>query len=471
MKIGRRHEPNAKKQSGAFEWSENILELLLVLGSLAAVVGLNLLISTFPSAVIQYDTTPVGLYTLSGNTKELVNGLEMPVNIYWIGVSGFENKRTELILKRYAEINPALTVSKIDPAYHPGFIQTHTGETGLTYNSLIVESGEKVQVIKYADYNTANGFLLEEYLNGAIRFVTTQDNQAIYCLTGHGEAALSEALSSDVNLNGYETRYFSLLAEQAVPEAASILLIAAPQTDISEEEAEKIISYLDRGGRMLLITGFSLTQTPNLDNVMGHYGAGRVEGCVLEGDARQYYNSPTYLIPAIESHRETALIINGVSQVLAPVAHGIAVQEQHRSSLELYPVLKTTEYSYAKRDVSSLDISFAPGDVEGPHIVGLAVKESMADRESRVVWYSSAQLLDEQTNEAVSGSNRTLMLNSINWLSGAETVSLNAKGSLTSSLSIMSYTLALWSAVLLAVLPLSVLITGGAVCYFRRRRR
>ena len=64
----------------------------------------------------------------------------------------------------------------------------------------------------------------------------------------------------------------------AVPEDAGCLLFHVPVSDITKEEEEVLTSYLENGGRMILITGISAAEMPNLSEVMSGYGLAAVQG-------------------------------------------------------------------------------------------------------------------------------------------------------------------------------------------------
>ena len=69
-----------------------------------------------------------------------------------------------------------------------------------------------------------------------------------------------------------EQASLNLMTISAVPEDAGCLLFHVPVSDITKEEEEVLTSYLENGGRMILITGISAAEMPNLSEVMSGYG-------------------------------------------------------------------------------------------------------------------------------------------------------------------------------------------------------
>ena len=56
----------------------------------------------------------------------------------------------------------------------------------------------------------------------------------------------------------------TLLKEEKVPDDAAAIIINAPSTDFSEDDADKVITYLEGGGKALIITGYEHKGTGKL---------------------------------------------------------------------------------------------------------------------------------------------------------------------------------------------------------------
>lgn len=65
--------------------------LMLTAAVLALLIVLNLLVSALPTNLTQYDISASKLYSVTSNTKVVVNALEQDVTIYWIVQSGEED--------------------------------------------------------------------------------------------------------------------------------------------------------------------------------------------------------------------------------------------------------------------------------------------------------------------------------------------------------------------------------------------
>ena len=65
---------------------------------LALLIVVNILVSILPTPMTQYDISASKLYSITSNTKVVVNALQEDVTIYWIVQSGKEDQVIENLL-------------------------------------------------------------------------------------------------------------------------------------------------------------------------------------------------------------------------------------------------------------------------------------------------------------------------------------------------------------------------------------
>ena len=93
------------------------------------------------------------------------------------------------------------------------------------------------------------------------------------------------------------------------------------------------------------------------------------------------------------------------------------------------------------------------------------------DTQFNIVWVSSSSLLDDTTNEMVSGSNQDLFLNALSWMCGQEEgITIHAKSLTADYLTVDSATASTMTAVIVAVIPLCCL-GAGLFIWIRRKRQ
>ena len=223
---------------------------------IAIAVFANLFVCALPESVTKLDVTSDSLYSLSAQTQNIVAALDDDITIYWIVQQGREDSMLETLLGRYEALSRKVSVVKKDPDVYPTFVQQYTSG-GVTNNSLIVVSGTRSRYLSYNDiyqvdyssyYSTGSytlNFAGESGITSAIDYVTSETIPVLYSLSGHGESELSSSFSSAIGGENIEVRSLSLVTENAVPEDAAGVLIYAPQRDISEEEKELLLAYME----------------------------------------------------------------------------------------------------------------------------------------------------------------------------------------------------------------------------------
>ncbi|MDD3212864.1 MAG: GldG family protein [Eubacteriales bacterium] len=450
----------------------------------AVVVAVNLFIGQLPSTVTKIDTTSQQLFTFSEQTEQLLKNLDQNVTLTLIAESGSEDDTTVQLLDRYKALSDKITVNTVDPVVQPKFTSQYTSDD-VDANSVIVTSNKRSKVVAKTDiyeydysnyYYTGNydvNFAGESALTSAIDYVISDNLPVVYQLQGHGETELSGDLLSAVEKDNLTVEDVSLLSLDAVPDDCDCLLICAPTQDLSSQETEKILTYMNGGGHLLLITDYADQERPNLTTLVNNYGVDFANGLVLEGSSnncmRGYVN---YLLPNIEAHDITNPIKDENLYILMPDAHGITKLDSYRSTLTISSLLTTSDSAFLKADAKNVTTAEKEdGDVDGPFDLGVAVSESVDNGESRLVWFSSSEFLADQINQYVSGSNQDLFLNSLSWMCERENnISIRAKSLSQEYLTVPDSSATIWSSIIAVILPLAVLGAGIFVVVKRRKR-
>lgn len=446
---------------------------------IAIAVVINMMVASLPANLTKMDMTKNQFYTLSEQTKNLVSSLEDDVVIYLLAQGGSEDSTITQLLERYEGLNGKVRVETKDPVVFPNFAQQYTSEQ-ISNNSLVVVSGGRsryvsyndIYVTSYTDYSTTN-FNGESCVTSAIDYVTSKELPKIYALTGHGELTLDSAAGNAVQKANVQMASLNLLTLEGVPDDGDGLFIYSPARDISEVEKEKILSYLQKGGNLLLITDYSETAMPNLSEVMAYYGVQQVNGLVIEGDSSHSIRGYShYLLPDINSHTITEPLQAKGYYVLMPLAQGIKKLEDARSTLTITNLLTTSGKAFSKPDGYNVTtMEKEAGDIAGPFALGVAVTEKAGEGETHIAWYTTSQMLDETVNQLVSGGNFDLFINSINWMADREeSISIQAKALDGGYLTVSSSASAFWSVILIGILPIGFMVVGIYV-WIRRKAR
>ena len=472
---------NMKKTSRRTQ--SGIYTLAISLVMIAAVVGLNLLVSLLPESAVKIDTTAEKLYTVSEQTEQVLAGLGEDVQLYLIVEPGKEDSYIVNLLGRYAQLSNHIKLNRINPLLHPTFTLNYTDET-VENNGVIVASAGRSMLVQKSDmfeygfdytyYTNATVFNGERKLTGAIRYVTEETVPTVYLLGGHGEEALSDRLTDAIATENIDLKPLDLLALDGVPDDASAVLILSPQADLSADEASALQNYLDQGGRLLLISGFRTEPPANLYALLSAFGMEPVQGVVIEGDTTHSISGyPYYLLPDLAEHDITDPLIASQADVVVPTAMGIRETASHRSSLVVSPLLVTSDKAYSKADpYGAQTFEREEGDLDGPFCVGMVAEEHFGDTNVKLAWFGSDMMVLDQADDIVSGSNTDLVVNTLGWMCQSEnSVSVRAKSTITPYLTVTTALKNTMGAVITVLLPAAALAAGAAVYAMRRRRK
>lgn len=450
---------------------------------IAVVIVINMIVGELPSKYTEIDVSGQKLYSIGDETKELLSELEKDVTIYQIAQSGGEDEVITSLLKKYEDESEHIKVEQKDPVVNPKFASEYTTDN-LSANSLIVTCGDRSKVIDYnnmyesdIDYQTysyqTTGFDGEGQITSAIGYVTSENLPILYTLTGHGETELGSTMKEGIEKANMEIKSLNLVSEGSVPEDADCLFIGSPSTDISSDEKDAILEYLENGGKAMIFSDYNENKMENFDEILANYGLERTEGIVFEGDSQHYaMQMPYYILPDVGSAEAVSGMSSDGYMVLAPFAQGIVQADDVRSTVVVNSLLSTSDQAYSKSNLSSGSLEKEDGDTDGPFDVGVSVTENVDDKETKLVYYSASSLLDSQVNQMVSGGNEKLVMESLKWMVDTEetvTVSIPSKSLQVSSLMIPGYDASFWKICVMGVIP-GFFLVAGFVVWFKRRR-
>ena len=462
------------KKTLAFQGGSYSLMLTAVV--LALLIVVNILVSVLPTPLTKYDISSAKLYSITSNTKAVVNALQQDVTIYWIVQADQEDQVIENLLGKYESLSDHIQVVKRNPDVYPTFAQQYTDED-VANNSLVVECGDRSRYIGYDDiyltetnmysysYNTS--FDGEGAITSAIDYVVNGELPQIYLLEGHGESELPSTFSQQLERENMEVHSLSLLNVDAIPEDADCLMIYAPASDISSEEADMLRDYVKEGGKLMVMAGPVEEGTlENLYSLLSDYGVTPVDGIVVEGDREHYaFQAPFALMPDMAETDLTSSLIEERYFPILPLAQGLDTSSATSQVTEL---LTTSESSFSK--VSGYDMATyekEDGDIDGPFTVALSVEETGG---GEIIWFSSPAFLDDMYNAYSSGANVNLATNGLSSLVGeSEAMAIRSKSLNYNYLTISESTSSLLKVAMVGVFPLAYLGIGIYVVLRRRR--
>lgn len=449
-----------------------------VVFGIAVAVVVNVFANELPEKVKNVDVTQQKLYSLTDDTYNLLKNVKQDIQMYVLSKEDSADETLKKTLNQYADASSHIEVSYIDPAASPNFYATYT-DTAPSDGSVIVVCGDKSKVINYnsiyqydVDYTTnsqtVSAYDGEGQITGAINFVTNSEMPKIYCIDGHGETSLDSSFTDSLEKLNMSVETITLLQEDSIPEDAAAIVINAPTSDFSEDDAEKVKEYLAGGGKALIMSNYDKKgDMPQFDSILAEYDIEISDGLVMDSDQSHYYQYPFYLLPTVASSDWTGKVDG---YVFMPYAQSVSNLEKKTDTLEWTDLLTTSENAYLKADIQNMT-SYAKetGDLSGTFTVAANVTDSSSGAQVTVV--ASPVAFTDDADSIVSGQNLALFKGIAGTFSDSEntSVSIDPKQYTAESLTVNQAVLFVGSALLIVVFPI-VLLVLGIVIWFRRRK-
>ena len=444
---------------------------------LAAIVLVNMVVAAIPTKYTIIDTSLNKIYSISEETEKAMRNLNESVTIYCLCPGGVPNDTLQTFIERYSAESSYISIKIVDPIESPAFVMNYTEEE-LTDYSLIIESAKRFKVIDYNDiyeldiysyyyYGEYNySFNGERLITSAIDYVTTDVLPKIYTLEGHNEAALSDTLKTQIEDMNYTVESLSLLTKSEVPEDASAVIINSPSSDINEDDAEKLIRYLDNGGSLFLITSAASKSLTNISKVTAYYGLTMKENIIIEGDSGNCIpGMPYWMLPDIASHSITSSL-SATTYMQIPYAHPIVVKTV--DGVKTTSLFTTSESAYTVLPTAQNTNKTDDSEV-GSFTIG-AIAE--ATEGGKLLWIASNYTFVDQANSYSSGANYKYFLSSLSYLSPKSSILIDIPAvSITNPmLTVTEKGASFWGTTLTFIIPLAFLGTGVVKWMLRRRK-
>lgn len=260
--------------------------------ALAIVVLINLMVSRLN---IIWDMTPTSIYKLTDPTKNYLKTVDKKVNFYFLFDMDVLSTDTESMplynaLKEYSSYD-CINFQSFDPDNDPDKTK-ELQDLGYTVSQgdIVIECEGRSKLIpansmfetrssKSSDGNQTVSsvyFTGENLITGAIEAVVSGKEIKMYFLTGHGEKSIDTdytVLKKALSAHNYKAETLSLVTSDTVPDDASVIIIAAPQNDISDSELTTLNKYLDNGGNICFWMSPNSAETDytNIEKILHDY--------------------------------------------------------------------------------------------------------------------------------------------------------------------------------------------------------
>jgi len=417
---------------------------------LAILIGINWLSARRNK---RWDLTAAKQFTLSDQTKKILQGLDKPVTMYVFARTDDHGRFRER-LDEYQYQSKQLQIQYIDPEKQPAIAQKYlplqqSGTVVIDHNGII----ERVN----ADTEQA-------ITNGLIKVVQGKQNK-VYFVQGHDERTPEDSEARGYSTVGqylvsdnFATGTLILSQVRAIPDDATALVIAGPRADLFPNEIDLLKGYLAKGGKlMVLLDPKDRADAPPLTNLtalLKDWGFEPGEHVIInmpsdysvkEGESLDIAqlgalpNTDGTFVLAGKYLQHPLMAGLGRVTVVFRLARSISAKTEGANNRFPQNLVETTPTSWGETDLKRLydtnQVAREPGkgDKDGPLSIAAAVSAPVQDaagaqtppgndeapkKETRIAVFGDSDFASNQLLGA--GRNADLFLNAVNWLAQQE---------------------------------------------------
>ena len=440
---------------------------LYILVVLAILVVANMLADRYNKSL---DTTSNKRYSLSDQTKKIIDGLKQNATITYFNQSTRFRDGKDL-LDEYASLSPKIHIEYVDPDKQPQLARA----AGIRdFGTAVVRIGGKTETAKSLTEEGITGAFIRD-LKGTTRtvcFVTGSGEHAIDDTERDGLSQFKDLLAKDE----YQSKSVDLLQKAEVPADCTTLVIAGPTHDYQQPQVDAIKTYVENGGRAFFMLDppiqfgrSEIAANDALTGLLQSWGVTMDKDMILDLNPIGQIAGlgPQVALVSTYSSQPIVAQMRG-SAVGFPLSRSMQIKDTGKASVE--KLFDSSSSSLATSNLNSPEVSVAdPNNKKGPLTIAAAGTYSTGKQNSQgrfVVTGSSSWAANRFLGF---NGNGDLALNAVNWLSSDEDlISIRPKQQDDRRITMTRAQLNLVRATSQFVLPLMVVVAGTLVWWKRR---
>ena len=390
----------------------------------------------------RWDFTASKQFSLSDQSRNYVSKLDAPLSVHVFDKDlNFQQHRDRL--KEYEYNSKQVKVEYTDPDKNPAAAQQAKVEQ---YGTIIFDYKGRSERI------TAD---TEQDITNAIIKVVSGQQKKVYFTDGHGEKDTTSSERDGYNTivqalgrENYTTDKLVLAQKGAVPDDATVVVVAGPKTDFFPQEIDALKAYLAKNGKLLLLldppSRVDSQPLTNLIALAHDWGINVGNDVVVDVSGMGQLFGASEAVPVAAQYPSHPITERFRVMTAYPLSRSATPVEGGVNGHTALPLVNTSDRSWAESDVQGLltskKIALDPGkDKPGPITLASAVtgaapldpakppeKPEGPKPEARLVVFGDSDF----ASNSVLGieGNRDIFMNALGWLSQQENlISVRAK--------------------------------------------
>lgn len=469
--------------------------------------------SVFERFPLTIDMTSDDSYSISDETADYIKNVDKEVKITvlseekeFASTSKYIRQSNE-ILKNIVKSNKNFSIKYIDLLSNPEVKSEY--EDSLSEYDIIVESGKNHErttlvhpqdLVKFSsDFEksfqqnmggTLDSFIeyyggmtaiqnysagvesncAEQAFTSAILKVTDANPVTVTLLTGRKELASLTYFKTLLNANGYTVNSINITT-QDIPKETNLIVMGAPSVDYTENEVEKVSSFLDNGGKLeknlLYIESVQQPKTPNIDELLEEYGIKFRDEFVYDSDGENASNGYVFMERASNNFMDD-IKDDSLRLFTSVYTKPITIDYNNKEMLTCEPYIQTSDTGYTmdsenKKLTSGVTVTGAVGS-----------KATFNDGDtyySNLIALGSEFFLDDTVLQMSQYLNRQWILSIVNGVTGKSSgITIEPKTVEGGMFDLTNTQIKVLEWVFIVIIPVIVLAVG-IIIWLRRKNR
>lgn len=368
---------------------------------IAAVVLLNvvatLLLERYPLTI---DLTADKRFTLTEESQVFVSDLKTDITMKVcvaeevLKGEGVWYKQVYEILKNYTKYGDKVKLDFVDLSRTPTFAQNYP-QYSLALGDVIVESNlrsKKISIndmIKYnqTEYNdVVYSSEAEQVITSALMYVVDDNPTKVSMLTGLDNVDVKN-YADLLTHNNYEIVEQNLLSED-IAEDADIILMGAPSTDISAEDAQKLETFLDNNGEfnksLIFVADYEKPVGPVLKNFLADWGLEVGAGVIGETNQQNSINNVFTILTNVVDEEVNGTLKNASLPTITKFANPINLLFETDGNRKTSSILSTSESTCIVPLDADQNFDLSAQETSSHSVIAKSIRTKYINKETKV---------------------------------------------------------------------------------------
>jgi len=439
---------------------------IMLLAFVGILLVVNILVLQNPGKPM--DFTEDKQNSLTSETVDTLKALPTSVQATAFYTSQLPSETARKLLENYRNHSSGkFDFAFIDPDQNP-LAARQAGITG--DGKIYLQMGDQHEIVSYASE--------QEFTSALVRLMNP-GQRIIYFMTGHGERDIQNAADTayttakaSLEARNYTVQSLNLIAQNKIPDNATVIVIAGPTQPISATEQALLQDYVSKGGALVVmeepapLTQFGNSPDPLAAYLATDWGITFDNDIVIDTNTSQ----PLYGVAATYGTHPITEKLQGLVSFF-PTSRSLSIASNGPN--QPVALISTLDSAWGETDFATLQdngqVVFDQGlDVPGPLTLAVAASDTTAG--SHVVVFGD---VDFASNVFYSQyANGDILINVLDWAAGQEQlINLTSPSTISRTLALPnSFWLLIMAISFLCILP-GLVIAGGVISWLIRRSK